>query len=46
MEGHFRRGDFTEGLVHGIRKVGDVLALHFPRQEGDANELPDEVTED
>ena len=46
MEEHFRRGDFTEGLVHGIRKVGDMLALHFPRKDGDANELPDEVTED
>src|SRR5512141_2477150 len=22
MEEHFRRGHFTEGLVHGIRKVG------------------------
>jgi len=46
MEEHFRRGDFTEGLVHGITKVGDLLAAHFPREAGDTNELPDEVTED
>jgi uncharacterized membrane protein len=46
MEEHFRRGDFTEGLVHGITKAGDLLAAHFPREAGDTNELPDEVTED
>jgi uncharacterized membrane protein len=46
MEERFRRGDFTEGLVHGIGKVAEVLAAHFPREAGDANELPDGVTED
>jgi uncharacterized membrane protein len=46
MEAHFRRGAFTEGLLHGIAKVGDLLAEHFPREAGHANELPDEVTED
>ena len=46
IEAHFRRGDFTEGLVQGIQKVGDVLAAHFPRKAGGVNELPDEVTED
>jgi uncharacterized membrane protein len=46
MEERFRRGDFTEGLVHGIGKVGEVLAAHFPRDAGDRNQLPDEVTED
>ena len=46
MEEHFRRGDFTEGLVHGIAKAGAHLAEHFPRAAGDVNELPDEVTED
>ena len=46
MEEHFRRGDFTEGLVHGIAKAGAILAEHFPRAAGDTNELPDEVTED
>jgi uncharacterized membrane protein len=46
MEERFRRGDFTEGLVHGIGKIGEVLAAHFPRETADVNELPDEVTED
>ena len=46
LEAHFRRGEFTEGLVRGIAKVGDVLAAHFPREAQGVNELPDEVTED
>jgi uncharacterized membrane protein len=46
MEEHFRRGEFTEGLIHGIAKAGALLAEHFPRTDADANELPDEVTED
>ena len=37
MEERFRRGDFTEGLVHGIGKVGEVLAAHFPRDAGEVN---------
>jgi uncharacterized membrane protein len=46
MEEHFRRGDFTEGLLHGIARAGAILAEHFPRTDADTNELPDEVTED
>jgi uncharacterized membrane protein len=46
MEERFRRGDFTEGVVHGISKIGEVLAAHFPRRSDDRNQLPDEVTED
>ena len=41
---HFRAGDFTEGLVHGIAEVGRQLATHFPYDRTkDVNELPDEV---
>lgn len=46
LESHFRRGEFTEGIVKAIEKTGDVLATHFPRKTGDVNELPDQVTED
>ena len=46
IESHFRKGEFTEGIVRGVEKVGEVLAAHFPRAAGDVNELPDVVTED
>jgi uncharacterized membrane protein len=46
MEADFRRGAFTDGILRGVQKVGRVLAEHFPREAGDTNELPDEVTED
>ncbi|HVS54199.1 MAG TPA: TPM domain-containing protein [Opitutaceae bacterium] len=45
MERHFRAGDFTGGLVHGIECAGTLLAEHFPRSPDDCNELPDEVEE-
>jgi uncharacterized membrane protein len=46
MTGYFKRGEYTEGLVHGISRAGELLAAHFPRQRDDRNELPDEVIED
>jgi uncharacterized membrane protein len=48
MEGYFRKGQFTEGIVHGVDRVGEVLEEHFPRKgnEPAQNELPDEIDED
>lgn len=43
MTGHFQRGDFTSGLVHGIEQSGSALARHFPRAANDRNELPDDI---
>jgi len=31
MTGYFRKSEFTEGIAHGVRKAGDLLAEHFPR---------------
>jgi uncharacterized membrane protein len=46
MSGHFKRGDFTDGVLHGINRAGELLAEHFPPGPDDRNELPDEVIED
>jgi len=46
MSEHFRKGEFTEGIVQGIKRAGDLLAEHFPRRPDDANELPDRVERD
>ena len=46
IESHFRKGEFTEGIVRGVARIGGVLAAHFPRKAADVNELPDKVTED
>ena len=46
MSAHFKKSDFTSGIIHGVRKAGDLLAQHFPRKPGDKNELPDEVEGD
>jgi uncharacterized membrane protein len=46
MSGHFKKSDFTEGILHGIRKAGELLAAHFPRQAGEKDELPNQVGHD
>jgi uncharacterized membrane protein len=43
----FSQGRFTEGIVTAVDKLGDALALFFPKRgPADTNELPDEVSED
>jgi len=46
MTDHFRKSAFTEGIVQGIKRAGELLAEHFPRRPDDANELPDRVEHD
>lgn len=45
MSEKFRRGEFTDGLIHGIERAGALLAAHFPRTRDDRNELPDAIEE-
>ena len=46
MSGHFRQGQFTTGLLVGIKKAGALLGKHFPCQSDDKNELSDDVVTD
>jgi uncharacterized membrane protein len=43
MTGHFKQSEFTQGLVQGVHKAGELLAQHLPRRSDDQNELPDKV---
>jgi uncharacterized membrane protein len=44
MSGHFRKGEFTDGLVAAIGEAGRQLAAHFPYDAAvDVNELADDV---
>lgn len=40
MEDCFREGRFGEGAAAGVQATGALLARHFPRAGGDADELP------
>ena len=46
MEGHFRKGEFTEGAVEAVRTIGEKLATHFPRRADDKDELPNTIDQD
>lgn len=43
MRQHFREKQYGDGLAHVVRQVGEKLKTHFPFEEGDKNELPDEI---
>ncbi|MEA1898351.1 MAG: TPM domain-containing protein [Bacteroidota bacterium] len=40
----FTNNDFTSGLSMGITMAGEQLIAHFPYQQDDINELPDEIS--
>jgi len=40
-----RQGRPGEGMARAVAQIGKVLAEHFPRSEGDTNELPDRLIE-
>ena len=46
VRAHLRTGQFTDAVLHGVRKVGEVLARHFPPQAGDRDELPNDIARD
>ncbi len=46
MTGHFKKSDFTAGIIHAIQKAGELLAAHFPPAPGAGNELSDAIEHD
>jgi uncharacterized membrane protein len=44
MTAGFKSQNFTAALVQVIQKIGHTLAIHFPRNQGDRNELADAVS--
>lgn len=44
MVAHFKNGNFKQGLIDGIARAGEQLKKHFPYQEGDVNELSNEIS--
>jgi putative membrane protein len=42
---HVRDGRPGDGICAAIERVGAVLADHFPRSDGDTNEIPDKLIE-
>lgn len=45
MLAEIRQGRMAEGIAAAVDRVGAVLAQHFPRADGDVNELPDRLIE-
>ena len=41
---HFKKGEFTKGLVEGVELTGEHLKQYFPHQLDDVNELSDEIS--
>jgi uncharacterized membrane protein len=46
MEAEFRQGHFREGVCQGIAMSGEALAVYFPHQKDDRNELTNEISEE
>lgn len=44
MQSHFKNGDFKRGLVEGIARAGERLRQFFPWEEGDTDELSNEIS--
>ena len=43
MKAHFSSGNLAEGIIAAIALAGEKLALFFPYQGGDINELPNDI---
>ena len=44
MQAHFKKGEFTKGLIEGVIKSGEQLKTYFPYLDSDSNELTNEIS--
>jgi uncharacterized membrane protein len=44
MAAQFRTKNFKQGLIDGITRAGEQLKKYFPYQDGDTNELSNEIS--
>jgi len=44
MLSYFKKDQFADGLVLGVKEAGDKLSTYFPWEHGDKNELSDEIS--
>jgi uncharacterized membrane protein len=44
MQENFIRGQFTTGIISGVRKTAEKLKEFFPYQKDDVDELSDEIS--
>jgi len=44
IQKQFKQGNFSQGLIVGIKEIGQVLKTHFPWKVNDKNELSDEIS--
>jgi uncharacterized membrane protein len=44
MANHFKNSNFKQGLIDGITKAGVQLQKYFPFEDGDTNELSNEIS--
>jgi uncharacterized membrane protein len=43
MQVHFLEGNFSNGIIHGVERVGKILSEHFPIKPDDTNEISNRV---
>ena len=43
MLSSFKKESYAEGIVHIVKEIGDALVTHFPYENEDRNELPDDI---
>ncbi|HLP22224.1 MAG TPA: TPM domain-containing protein [Chitinophagales bacterium] len=45
MAGHFKKGEFIEGILFAVKETGAHLKQYFPLKDNDKNELSNEISE-